>query len=745
MKKIVLSLILTLSIVLSQVAYIPFTANAESNDSVNVTVRVESGGKTIFEKTKVNVTNYDLKPYNVANQEEITALHAVINALKIKNIDIEVFDDSKFGASITSINGINNYSKDYPRGYWAFALNNSYASYSVGKQGVNEGDDITLYYVEDYANADYKYAYFNKENILTDINKPVELSLTSLGQDENWNPVTVPIDNATIMINGEDTNFTTDSNGKVTLPFEKEGNYTITAKKLDKDGKSVISTPYCNIQVGGKDIDAPIIRPTLANRTVNKSDITFGVKTIENSSENITPIVKLNNNVMTKNSDGTYTASLLEGINTISITATDSSGNLNSKNISINYKIVPTEKYSLVEEMNSISNYLKDNNVDEWSAISLNKLGIKSSKEYFDYMVNNFNKNVPKKGLEYYTNVELEKLIMYLASQGYTPYNFNGHDLVKELFNRDINKFDVMDVMFGIFVYDYCNIGDANYKIKLNDLKNELLNKKFTDENGNLGWSLSGKAPIKPDLVGFAVLALSNWEDDTNIKTTIDKAVNTLSSMQNNNGYYHDGFSGGESSEAVSVIILGLTSVGIDPTDAKFTKNQNNLISALMSFKGTNGQYKHTEDGGNDYMATEEALRALIALNKFYESGKYNYYNSDINAKELAIYGKANTDTKEEPTKNTGSKPTSNNSSNNNSTEDKDTPTVVEDAEDETMKAELLGQGDELMQTTAINENKDVKETSKSNKSKLPITSGIITLATGAIAVGAYFMFRKDF
>jgi hypothetical protein len=161
-----------------------------------------------------------------------------------------------------------------------------------------------------------------------------------------------------------------------------------------------------------------------------------------------------------------------------------------------------------------------------------------------------------------------------------------------------------------------------------------------------------------------------------------------------------------------------------------------------MSFKGTNGQYKHVQDGGNDYMATEEALRALISLNEFYKNGEYNYYNSDINAKELAVYGKANTDTKEEPTKNTGSKPTTNNNnSNNNSSEDEDTSTVVEDTEDQ-----LYGSNDEqLMQTTAINENKDVKDASKSNKSKLPITSGIITLATGAIAVGAYFMFRKDF
>lgn len=730
MKKIILSLILTLSIVLSQVAYIPAIANAEGNDSVNVTVKVVAGGKTILEKTNVNVTNYDLTPYGATNQGNTMAIHAILKALKDNKISYKITDNAQWGASISSIAGIDNYNENYPNGYWAFAFNNGYASSGVGKQTINNGDYIVQYFVPDWKNFDYKYSYFNREDVATDGNKPIELKL--IGQD------TKGVEGASILLNGQKIDgLVTDNEGKVTIPtdkFKKDDEYIVTAEKVIKE-TPMISTPYCKITVEGKDTQPPIINPQLKDKTVYSSKYALDVTTTDKLDGNITPIVKSNNEEINPNNNGKYIVTLSEGSNTISIYARDSAGNEITKTISIIYKKLLFEDYNLAEEMNLTAKYLKENNIDEWSAISLNKLGIKGSKEYFNYMINNFNKNVPKKGLDYYTNVELEKLIMYLVSQGYTPYNFNGHDLVKELFNRDINKFDVMDVMFGIFVYDYCNIGDTNYKIKLNDLKNELLDKSFTDENGNLGWSLSGKAPIKPDLVGFAVLALSNWQDDSNIKTTIDEAVNTLSNIQNVSGYYDDGFSGGESSEAVSVSILGLTSVGIDPTDAKFTKGGNNLITALMSFKGSNGQYKHVQDGGNDYMATEEALRALISLNEFYKNGKHNYYDSNINAKELAVYGKLNTDTKGEPTKNTGNNPTTNN---NNSIEDENTSNEVEDAEEQLESADL-------MKTTAINENKDVKDASKSNKSKLPITSGIITLATGAIAAGAYFMFRKDF
>jgi len=130
----------------------------------------------------------------------------------------------------------------------------------------------------------------------------------------------------------------------------------------------------------------------------------------------------------------------------------------------------------------------------------------------------------------------------------------------------------------------------------------------------------------------------------------------------------------------------------------------------------------------------------LIALNEFYKSGKYNYYNSDINAKELAVYGKDNSENKEESTKNNTNKP----KTNNNSSQEEHTPTVVKSTDD---KEEVLyGQDDEkLMKTTALNENKDIKEISTPDKAKMPITSGIITLATGAVAIGAYIMFRKDF
>ena len=78
--------------------------------------------------------------------------------------------------------------------------------------------------------------------------------------------------------------------------------------------------------------------------------------------------------------------------------------------------------------------------------------------------------------------------------------------------------------------------------------------------------------------------------------------------------------------------------VGENPQGPKFTKTQGDLLSALLSFKGSDGQYTHALEGDNNYMATEQALRALYSLQEYKKSGAYDFYASDINAKDLPVY-----------------------------------------------------------------------------------------------------------
>lgn len=149
---------------------------------------------------------------------------------------------------------------------------------------------------------------------------------------------------------------------------------------------------------------------------------------------------------------------------------------------------------------------------------------------------------------------------MTLVNAGYSPYDFGGVDLVKELFSRDIDKFLINDVIFGLITLNYCNI-EGYDKIEDSYIK-YLLDKKITKSVKNkelVGWSYSG-SDIDSDITAMAVSALSKYyEEDNNIREVLDKVVNTLSYFQDEKGYIPSMY--GISSETVSASIIALTSL----------------------------------------------------------------------------------------------------------------------------------------------------------------------------------------
>lgn len=287
---------------------------------------------------------------------------------------------------------------------------------------------------------------------------------------------------------------------------------------------------------------------------------------------------------------------------------------------------------TIKEEIDYISNYLKANSKDPWAALVLQKQGIKAEETYIK---ENY-ENIAKEGLKNYSNTDLEKLILNLTALGYTPYNFNGKNLIEEIFNRSEDNFLINDAAVALIVYNYANIKEE-YPLSKEKLINVILGKTINN-NGNTGWALSGDS-VNPDITGLALSALAPYNKDEypQVKETIQKAVDTLSKLQNDKGYLADSF--GIFSESQSFAIIGLVAVGENPEGIKFTKSQGDLVTALLSFKGTEGQYTHILEGDNNYMATEQALRALYSLQKYKDTGAaYDYYASDIKAKELPVF-----------------------------------------------------------------------------------------------------------
>ncbi|GFR34729.1 DUF4430 domain-containing protein [Thermobrachium celere] len=290
---------------------------------------------------------------------------------------------------------------------------------------------------------------------------------------------------------------------------------------------------------------------------------------------------------------------------------------------------------NIEEDVRLTLNYIEKNQLDMWAFLSLAKMGKSIDKGLVDEAA----KELKAYGIDEYTNTDIEKLILTLTAAGYSPYNFAGYNLMDELYNkRSLDKFLINDAIFALLALDYT--GDRkDYKITREKLVDFILNKAVTVNKNGIelyGWTLNSQMGINPDITGITLAALSPYMSNSKVKVAVDKAVDSLSKMQLDSGYIPDSF--GAYSETLSFVILGLTAVGVNPEGIKFTKKNGDLYSALLSFRLDNGQFAHEIGKKADYMATEQALRALIAIREFKKTGRYNFFENTIDVSKLKIY-----------------------------------------------------------------------------------------------------------
>lgn len=392
-----------------------------------------------------------------------------------------------------------------------------------------------------------------------------------------------------------------------------------------KDGKSVISlNNISNDYATGKDIITPI-KSCSAKLDGNPIAVTDGKITLNQTISAGKHQLSLSD----------FKGDACPGVvaDTIDLNVTNTAAPTDSTAFQGNVQNSNIQK-DIQAALSLTKKYMQGKPQDAWLAVSMSKLGVKPDESF----INQNAQDIKKNGIKDFSNTDIEKLIIGVTTCGYSSYNFCGYNLARELYNRDINKFAINDAIFGLIAYNYAGIS-GSYKITPEVLKTSIISKMISSKVNNndvYGWTYMGNS-IDPDLTGIAITAISTYySKDANVKQAVDKAVKGLSSMQNNSGYIVGPF--GISSESLSFVILGLTSIGADPEGQQFTKPNGDLVQALLSFRGTNGGFKHSLDGTNDDTASEEALRALIALNEFKKNGTYNYYSKANDLSSLKVY-----------------------------------------------------------------------------------------------------------
>lgn len=300
----------------------------------------------------------------------------------------------------------------------------------------------------------------------------------------------------------------------------------------------------------------------------------------------------------------------------------------------------------------------------EWTILSLARAGYSVPEGYYDgYYSNVVNKLQECNGIlstSKYT--EYSRLILSLTSIGKDVTNVGGYNLLEYLSDfNNVKKQGINGPIFALIALD-----SKNYEIPINSsaavqntrdlMIDYILSKEIKTGTENAGgWALSGSNP-DPDITAMALQALAKYKDNEKVKPYIDRALDKLSSIQNDDGGYASW--GSVNSESIAQVITALTALGIDPSkDSRFIKNGNWTISALMNFYVEGGGFKHILSSNRDAMATDQGMYSIVAYNRFLNNQTSLYNMTDVESSEKEdITGKVILDLPEKISGNVGAK-----------------------------------------------------------------------------------------
>jgi hypothetical protein len=212
-------------------------------------------------------------------------------------------------------------------------------------------------------------------------------------------------------------------------------------------------------------------------------------------------------------------------------------------------------------------------------------------------------------------------LILGLKAAGCNPENFDGRNLVSELYsNKKIGKTGLNGFTYSLLAFDCGNFKiPSGAKVSRDSLINSILS--YQKNNG--AFSLDTASNPDVDMTAIAITSLAPYKNESKVKAALDKALEFLSNAQQSDGGFPVAYSAKESSETVSQVIVALSSIGIDANaDTRFIKNKKSPLDALVSFKNSDGGFSHINGYNSDDTATSQALEALAAYKRFNESGR---------------------------------------------------------------------------------------------------------------------------
>jgi LPXTG-motif cell wall-anchored protein len=271
-----------------------------------------------------------------------------------------------------------------------------------------------------------------------------------------------------------------------------------------------------------------------------------------------------------------------------------------SGNTSTQSTTTPPSAEKLNQSIETASQFLLNNNLDEWSAVALNKAGKTIPSSYLESV----KQDIVSRAGKFHSITDPERYILGILAAGGDPRNISGYNLVESVYNGDVATQGINGVIYALIALDSAKFPISDSAVWTTDkLVNEILKNQQADGR----WSLTPNVanPSDADITAMALTALAPYKGQTAVDNSIKSAINFLSKTYQGSTV---------NSQTTAQIIIALTALGdYDTSSPLFEKNGTSIMSTLLSFQNSDGGFALNSGEASDLMATQQGLMAVEA------------------------------------------------------------------------------------------------------------------------------------
>lgn len=251
----------------------------------------------------------------------------------------------------------------------------------------------------------------------------------------------------------------------------------------------------------------------------------------------------------------------------------------------------------------------------EWTVIGLARSGVAVPDAYFDTYYKNLEAFTREQNGVLHTRkyTEYARVTLALTAIGKNPRDVAGYDLLLPLGDFDAVVWQgvngaasaLLALDAGEYAVPACPAGKTQATREL------YVQNILSHQQACGGFGLSDQQP-DVDVTGIVLQALSKYQDIPAVQEATNRALDWLSSVQDDTGGYES--FGAKNLESNAQVITALCELGVSLDDSRFVKNGQGLLDDLLRYYQPGNGFMHTMDGETNVMATEQAFYALSAV-----------------------------------------------------------------------------------------------------------------------------------